>query len=168
MIKSANDIFVKRQKIESLKAWEPFYDCVGILFDFQNSDIDDEHPEWRRNWIAGSALLRCIGHVLAKVDAKISGRHKVVITEKYLSWKSEPDSKEIFFGFIEKERNNILKTYTIGAGISRDQYGEFLSYGADHNALTLFRTAVYWWRSQLEEIEIKIASHSIVAAKPSP
>lgn len=41
------DIFVRVPTHQTLSAWTPFWDTVSILFEFQNSDIDDEHPEWR-------------------------------------------------------------------------------------------------------------------------
>ena len=66
------DIFTLKIEKQTLKAWKPFWDCVGILFQFQNSAIvdgEDELPEWRLYWVAGITLLRTIGHVLAKVDA---------------------------------------------------------------------------------------------------
>jgi hypothetical protein len=37
---------------QTLRAWEPFWDCVTILFEVENSDIADgkeELPEWRLN-----------------------------------------------------------------------------------------------------------------------
>jgi hypothetical protein len=43
----SDDIFVFSPPKQSLKAWEPFWDCVTILFEFQNSDADEEHTEWR-------------------------------------------------------------------------------------------------------------------------
>ncbi|WP_306225243.1 hypothetical protein [Bosea beijingensis] len=152
----AGDIFVRQPKPQTLKAWEPFWDCVDILFEFQNSDIDDEHPEWRTNWIAGLALLRCVGHVLAKVDALTSSRHRTMIDAAYKAWKLPGQANDIFFGFIENERNNILKTYTIGARIEIMNGNPTLIYGDGEDALQAYRLAVYWWRHQLEQIEFQL------------
>jgi hypothetical protein len=54
------DIFTRTSPDQTLKAWEPFLDCVSILFHFQNSDIvdgDEELPEWRLHWVSGLARL---------------------------------------------------------------------------------------------------------------
>jgi hypothetical protein len=79
------DIFVFSPPKRSLKAWEPFWDCVTILFEFQNSDVDEEHTEWRLFWIAGIALLRTVGHVLAKADATTTNGHKQAIESAWIA-----------------------------------------------------------------------------------
>ncbi len=79
------DIFVFSPPKRSLKAWEPFWDCVTILFEFQNSDVDEEHTEWRLFWIAGIALLRTVGHVLAKADATTTNGRKQAIESAWIA-----------------------------------------------------------------------------------
>lgn len=60
----------------------------------------------------------------------------------------------IFFDFIEKERNNILKEFSFGAELPKAEDGRTLAYGKTcHDAAQLFREAVYWWRHELEKIE---------------
>ena len=108
------DIFVRRIPRQTLKAWGPFSDCVTILFQFQNSDVtdgDQELPERRLYWVAGIALLRTVGHVLAKVDAKTSETHAQAIQNLWKGFRSDREDSLIFCEFIEKERNNLLKTY---------------------------------------------------------
>lgn len=90
------DIFVFSPPRQTLKAWGPFWDCVVILFEFQNSDVDEEHSEWRLYWVAGIALLRTIGHVLAKTDAMTSPRHGTEIDCLWESWKSDRALSSIF------------------------------------------------------------------------
>src|SRR5215470_16672172 len=106
------DIFVFTPPRQTLKAWGPFWDCVLILFEFQNSDVDEETSEWRLYWVAGVALLRTIGHVLTKTDARTSQRHRMEIDRLWEAWKSDRNLTSIFWNFIEKERNNLLKTYS--------------------------------------------------------
>lgn len=55
-------------------------------------------------------MLRAVGHVLQKVDGE-EPTLKIPIREAYNSWKMDPDQHAIFWEFIEKERNNILKNY---------------------------------------------------------
>ena len=59
-------------------------------------------------WFAALAMLRAIGHVLDKVDAKAQGANfRNKLDERFRLWKQDP----IFINFIELERNNILKEY---------------------------------------------------------
>jgi hypothetical protein len=147
------DIFVSLPPKQTLKAWKPFWDCVSILFEFQNSDVDEEHTEWRLFWVAGIALLRTIGHVLAKADAATSGDHKQVVDRAWATWKATKSANAIFWDFIEKERNSLLKTYETGAKLSKGDDGYFVEFSGGEDAFQLFREAVYWWRHQLIVIE---------------
>ncbi|MFL7905269.1 hypothetical protein ACJ41P_29350 [Azospirillum argentinense] len=147
------DIFVSAPPKQTLKAWGPFWDCVDILFEFQNSDADEEHTEWRLLWVAGIALLRTIGHVLAKVDGAASSAHKQAVDHAWARWKADTTANAIFWDFIEKERNNLLKTYEFGAKISKGDNGYFVEFSGGEDAFQLFREAVYWWRHQLITIE---------------
>jgi hypothetical protein len=156
MSETADDIFVLRPNKQTLKAWEPFWDCVTILFEFQNSDVDEDRAEWRLYWVAGIALLRTIGHVLAKSDAAISTNHKNQVDKLWAEWKSDLHENKIFWNFIENERNNILKTYTFGATLAQDETGFYVTYAGEENAFSLFRESVYWWREQLLTLEGRI------------
>ena len=151
------DIFTSGPGISTLRAWEPWEETRSALFEIQNSDIDDEHPEWRTNWIAGVAMLRAIGHVLHKVDTAVSPHHKRVIDAAWRSWNADKDGNWIFFDFIERERNSILKTFSFGAQFPSAEDGRVLAYGnTGFDAAQLFREAVYWWRYQLRMIESQL------------
>ena len=152
----SGNIFVFSPPKQSLKAWEPFWECVSILFQFQNSDVDEEHTEWRLFWIAGIALLRTIGHVLAKVDATSSSDHNAAIDNAWIAWKADTSGNAIFWDFIEKERNNLLKTYEFGAELLQDEDGYFVEFSDGEDAFQKFREAVYWWRHQLMLIEDQV------------
>jgi len=126
---------------------------VIILFEFQNSDIDEEDSGWRLNWVAGIALLRTIGHVLAKCDAETSEEHAKVINAAWDRWKRDAPENSIFWNFIETERNSLLKTYTFGATLAPADAGFSVVYSNGEDAFQLYREAVYWWRHQLNSIE---------------
>lgn len=145
------DIFVYDPPKQTLSAWKPFWDYVSVLFAFQNSDIDDQHPEWRLNWVAGCALLRTIGHVLQKVDAQNSDTHRRTINSFWSDWKLERDKSWIFWDFIENERNNILKNYEFGVETTNDS---LVHKATGLDGIQLFRESLYWWRDQLESIEV--------------
>ena len=155
----AGDIFTFRPSHQSLKAWSPFWDCVDILFQFQNSDIadgDEELREWRISWVAGVTLLRTIGHVLAKVDSTCSKDAQLHISQFWQRIQSDKNKYNIFWEFIERERNNILKAYEFGAKFQVDQDGPkiLLADGAD--AFQKYRLAVYWWRTELMLLEANL------------
>jgi hypothetical protein len=152
------DIFVFSPPRQTLKAWSPFWDCVAILFEFQNSEVDEEHSEWRLSWVAGIALLRTIGHVLAKADAATSLRHGTEIDRLWEDWKSDRTQSSIFWDFVEKERNNLLKTYTFGARLARNTEGYYVEFEDGEDAFQLFRQAVYWWRHQLMTLEVALSA----------
>jgi len=147
------DIFILVPKKQTLKAWHPYEDCREILFQFQNSDVDDEHPEWRLYWVAGIALLRTVGHVLAKADASCSPQHALAIEHFWVSLKQRRSQNRIFWDFIDAERNNLLKTYTFGAELVEDAQGCSVRYSNGEDAMELFREAVYWWRHHLIALE---------------
>jgi hypothetical protein len=149
-IPKLSDIFTHISPRKTLKAWGPFHECIGILFQLQNSDLDDDHPEWRIYWVAGLALLRTTGHVLDKIDAGISEQHRRIIDATWDSWKRSRLENAIFWDFIEQERNNLLKTYKFGVEIDDDG---LLHKESGRDGGQLFREAVYWWRFQLEKIE---------------
>ena len=163
------DIFTRIASDQTLKAWEPFSDCVGILFHFQISDIvdgDEELPEWRLHWVSGLALLRTIGHVLAKVDARASPAHAEKVDGLWAKLKDDRKTAAIFWDFIEEERNNLLKTYTFGAKLSSDEDGYFIEFADGQDAFQLFREAVYWWRHQLEMLEKELRAAQAISKSP--
>ena len=92
---------------------EVLKDCKGALKDFKDGV---QGNEWRRRWITSIVLLRTVGHVLSKVDALHNPLLSNIIDTE---WKKLQDNKpepRIFWEFIDKERNNILKEYQINAG----------------------------------------------------
>ncbi|WP_313002781.1 hypothetical protein [Brevundimonas sp.] len=155
------DIFVRSPPQQTLEAWAPLWDCVSILFQFQNSDVadgDEELPEWRIYWVARLALLRTVGHVLAKVDAKTSSKHADAIDELWKGFQADRAGSTIFWDFIERERNNLLKTYSFGARLEWDEGGcAYVEFDEGLDAFQLFREAVYWWRHHLMALEREVA-----------
>ncbi|MBB3174933.1 hypothetical protein FHR90_002780 [Endobacter medicaginis] len=151
------DIFVKVPSPQTLKAWLPLWDCISILFLFQNSDVadgEDELPEWRIYWVAGLALLRTVGHVLAKVDAKISPEHAEAIAALWKGFQDDRSKSAIFWTFIDRERNNLLKTYSFGAKLAWDDNQDaYVEFEGGLDAFDRFREAVYWWRHHLMALE---------------
>jgi hypothetical protein len=137
---------------------------------------------WRVHWAGALALLRAVGHVLHKVDGTDPAvRRQVDIT--YARWKSQRTENAIFWGFIEEERNNILKEYRFNlhpleqvdvavimtlqhphtgetrqvpqiVPIGENIYRPVLDgYGEGDDARDVYREALDWWDAELRTIE---------------
>ena len=83
----------------------------------------------------------------------------VVISQFWNKLKSDIDGNWIFFDFIEKERNNILKEFSFGATLPPAEDGSLLAYDGTHlDGAQLYREAVYWWRAQLDHLEAQLTA----------
>jgi hypothetical protein len=93
-------------------AREVLRDCEAALEDLRAGPTG---LQWRTRWAATVTLLRAVGHVLEKVDSKSSKAMATAIKEKYKELKASKSEPQIYWGFIEQERNNILKEYRFSA-----------------------------------------------------
>jgi hypothetical protein len=84
------------------------FDCEESLLELMKSKEDT----LRRRWVATVSLLRSVGHVLDKVDGEASPTHRAVIDDLWPQLKRS----DIFAGFIDDERNNVLKQYRFAVG----------------------------------------------------
>jgi len=73
---------------------------------------------WQAQFSGCLALLRSVGHVLNKVDAASSERLAINATQWWKTIKASKPEPKIFWEFIDKERNLILKESEISAGQS--------------------------------------------------
>jgi len=95
----------------NLRARLVLSDCQWALQQF--SETVSGEP-LRITWVAVVTLLRAVGHVLDQVDAKADADVRHVATEKHRSCKRTKPLPEIYWQFICRERNNILKQYRFG------------------------------------------------------
>lgn len=70
--------------------------------------------EFRGSWLSIVTLLRAVGHVLREVDRKTSMALAAAIDAKWDEWKRGKPKPEIFWQFIQSERNSVLKVYRFG------------------------------------------------------
>lgn len=97
--------------------------------------------------------------MLAKVDAKTSPNHADAITARWKGFQADRGGSTIFWDFIEKERNNLLKTYSFGARLAWDEdQHAYVEFEDGLDAFELFREAVYWWRHHLMALERELAA----------
>src|SRR3990172_5905920 len=94
------------------RAREVLADCELALADFEAAGPT---PYWRTRWTGLVSLLRCVGHVLHKVDAVQSTNLKKAVADAWDDLKKTKPEPRIYWEFIEEERNNILKAYEFGA-----------------------------------------------------
>ena len=79
---------------------------------YQSLEDETDLRQFRILWVACVVLLRTIDHVLDKVD-RINPQIDKAITQLWDDLKSNREDNKIFGEFIEKERNQTSKTYTI-------------------------------------------------------
>lgn len=139
---------------------------------------------WRIHWVAALALVRAVGHVLHKVDAK-NRIAKKTINSAYQTWKAN-ENHQIFNDFINRERNNILKEYQFNLHPNEfvevaavlnlvesdsgqtSQLADFFPIGENiyrpildgyregDDARDVYADAIEWWDQELSKIEASI------------
>jgi len=166
--------------------------AFAVLEDCERSVTLAAHAEddlWRVYWASSLALLRAVGHVLAKVDAERSSENKRYVEEWWARWNPRGGTERkpnIFADFIESERNLILKQYQFridpserrgkilvsttggvlrgssGASLTSAQRDRFVITDGpfkDKDGRGLLRESITWWSTQLGDIEARIARH---------
>ena len=83
--------------------------CLRARRDLEKEEVGS--ATWRNGWFGTIALLRGIGHALAKEDAVRSKYLTAAVEQAWVRWKVDLYSSQIFFGFIDDERNALLKEY---------------------------------------------------------
>lgn len=149
-------------------------DCIRA----HNSLDDEEHDPniWRVKWIGALALIRMVGHVLHKVDGA-NPKIRTASEQLYKEWNDPRSEHLIFTDFIEKQRNEALKTYEVGVsqeseislfveddGMIEGTYSlpadlfRPLENGpfAGEDARDIYLQAIYWWREQLERVATEV------------
>lgn len=140
-------------------------DCREAVEELWN---DPTGSLWRRRYLACVALLRAVGHVLGNVDVQISTKHKAAIVAWWQQQNGTKPKPEIFWLFIDDERNLFLKTYgpvagqnvTIFVGGGRDpEYTYVMKDGPFKGAdpRNLINEAINWWEGELDAIDQDIA-----------
>ena len=141
-------------------------------------------PDWVLDWVliwAGTiALLRAVGHALVNEDAEIDARMKKAQRAWWDTLKATKPNPSIFWDFIERDRNLLLKQAEFTVDPSARVFGVFDSFPshapppqmppqlppiynykmksgpfAGQDPRDLVRDAIKWWEEQLDDIEQK-------------
>ena len=133
-------------------------------------DMEEDERRWWVLWAGATALLRTVGYVLRNVDGE-DEKVRLAIDAAWSRWKCDRANNAIFWEFIEKERNNILKKYefsvlelaevslvvpghdmpvTIGENLFRPLMDGF---GTGEDARNIYGEALQWWDNELTRIE---------------
>ena len=173
-------------------------DCRTALAEFERAE--PAGSLWRVQWVANIALLRTVAHVIRNVDA-ITEDHPNELREAAVEWweglrETKPEPR-IFWGFIQEERNNLLKEYKFRANIGvtievptavlrRTPEGRIEQVGAkgegkswrDYNITggpfkgkdqrEVIRQAIEWWQDQLDDIEARAAAKKLENLRDTP
>lgn len=157
---------------EMLKARQVLEDCRVALEDLEKAE---DQQEFRSRWVMVCALLRAVGHILDKVDAKRDGSVREIVDDKWNELKANEEENVIFWKFIVTERNNVLKAYQHNyqegdvAVATQDQVfridwdlfqplkdGRF----AGEDCRDIAGDAIEWWTDYLDEVESRIVVRS--------
>lgn len=143
-----------------LQAEKVLQDCRETLADFTDGL---QGGRWRRHWILCLALIRCVGNVLKEVDGASDKTLKRFIDAEYKELeKREPESK-IYWEFIKKERDLILKEYrtsagqgvTIDLGENKTTYHYVINKGVfkGRDQRKLLKEAISFWEQHIAKIK---------------
>ncbi|MBD3671242.1 MAG: hypothetical protein HUJ29_10745 [Gammaproteobacteria bacterium] len=133
-------------------------------------ELEENERKFKLLWIACSSLLRAVGHALYKVDCRDNNILKTAVETWWNNIKEHKIDHAIFFEFVERERNNVLKEYEIGffsgeVDVLVQGAGEQftlaetafcpMSYGAyeGEDCRDVANMAIEWWDIQLNEID---------------
>lgn len=128
-----------------------------------------DERRFRVYWAASLSLLRAVGHVLQKVDAETSPKVREAVDRAWKRWSADRGAHALFWEFIERERNLVLKEYEIrlsmdGATVyvesdTGDTVAEHLSaeyylpvtegHFASEDAREVVADAIRWWTEEL-------------------
>lgn len=146
-------------------------DCKFVLSKIER--VTDPQ-EFRVLWAAGITLLRTVGDVLHKVDVRNQPELRLPVEKLWTEWKEGQGADGIFFGFIKRERDEIVHRYeasfydeeTIMVLAKFDDSEELFDldtdlfrplqtgYGQGEDCREVFREAVEWWDEKLNNLAV--------------
>jgi hypothetical protein len=131
-------------------------------------ETEDDRRKFRLFWMAAVAGLRSVGHVLNNVDGDHDAKVRKAAASAFARWKANRRKHQIFWEFIDDERNALLKEarrgvlaipYDLLAGKERHNidfqlYAPMVDgpYGGE-DCRDVLKLAISWWKRELREIK---------------
>jgi hypothetical protein len=154
----------KRRAAEAVPDSCVAYSARRILRDSETAIRGMAPPDageaaWRTAWFGAVALLRAVGHALQKEDAPRSRHLAEAIETAWKIWKTDRRCSQIFYGFIEDERNALLKEYRfhnerkMGAAGGNRRMHLVVIEGRAVSPTDALQIALGWWRTEIGRIE---------------
>ena len=94
-----------------LRAEKVLQDCKHAIADYH---IRLQEHDLRIRWLSIVTLLRAVGNVLEKVDAKLDPVLRDIIKRKFKKMDENKEEYSIYYEFIKKERDRFIKEYEHG------------------------------------------------------
>jgi hypothetical protein len=137
------------------------WDCALAIKGVRATDVGS--VPWRNAWLTAISLLRAIGHAMKKEDAGRSTHLATAVQSAWQRWKIDICSSQMFHGFIEGERNSLLKeyrfwnerkVYPIDEGEDKNIGMHLVVIGGQAVAPdAALRLAWKWWKAEIARIE---------------
>ncbi|MYC61084.1 MAG: hypothetical protein F4X09_12955 [Gammaproteobacteria bacterium] len=152
-------------------------DCKAAL---KMLEDEEDEQQWRILWAGAMTLVRAVGHVLKNVDGENDSEVRSLAEAAWNRWSTDRASNEIFWEFIQKERNNILKEYRFNVhdsasvglvAVEMDEAGNEVAvespfmldenlyrpieegFQVGEDARDVYVNAIEWWDMELSRIE---------------
>ena len=133
-------------------------DCGWAIRQLPAGDLNQ--APGRQSWFAAVTLLRAVGHALKNEDATRSVYLREAIEVAWQKWNDDFYLSDIFYGFIEDERNTLLKEYRF----ENERKIHVEDVGGSGRQLVLIggkavapvdalRIAREWWQAEIGRIE---------------
>lgn len=164
---------------------------TALAFNDAEAEIEDtirciaERGRWRPRLVSSIGLLRTMGDILRKVEAKQSEAHRACIIPWWDRLRDTKPEPRIWWDFIDKDRSLILHEYAFrverrfprllasSTGVpmvaasgrmflaSADLFTVTEGHFKGRDGRHLLREALQWWRVQLCDLETCIRSKLI-------
>ena len=139
-------------------------DCQLAL---QNWPEGLQGSEWSLRWLGMVTLLRTVGHVLDREARRASVDAQKVVEHHWAMLKRSQPQPEIFWEFIELERNRILKEYSsrgrqnVQAHLGIDEVSYTYTMGGDgpfagRSQQEIYQEGIDFWERYLAGIEAEL------------
>jgi hypothetical protein len=149
---------------EAKRARTLLEDCRYALAELRS---DPQGRAWRIRWFGTLAMLRAVGHVLNKVDAKSCSNMKKANSDWWKNLNNTKPNPAIFWKFIDSDRDLIVKEYdhraaqdvTVNLGSGDVTYTYAMRGGPfdGEDPRDVVQKAIDWWEHELTEIETDAA-----------